>query len=55
MLGGDKRFSFHTDMFIVKSLFKLPEFICPFAMSDKGLFDFYSNTKLSESSDMTKS
>ena len=30
-------------------------FICIFAMPDEVLFDYYSNTKLSESSDMVKS
>ena len=30
-------------------------FICIFTMSDEVLFDYYSNTKLSESSDMAKS
>ena len=31
------------------------DFICIFVMSDEVLFDYYSNTKLSESSDMAKS
>ena len=31
------------------------DFICIFAMPDEVLFDYYSNTKLSESSDMAKS
>lgn len=31
------------------------DFICIFATPDEDLFDFYSNTKLSESSDMAKS
>ena len=30
------------------------DFICIFAMPDEVLFDYYSNTKLSESSDMAK-
>lgn len=30
------------------------DFICTFAMPDEDLFDFYCNTKLSESSDMAK-
>ena len=30
------------------------DFICIFAMLDEVLFDYYSNTKLSESSDMAK-
>lgn len=29
------------------------DYICIFAMSDEVLFDFYCNTKLSESSGMT--
>ena len=31
------------------------DFICIFAMPDEVLFDYYCNTKLSESSDMAKS
>ena len=31
------------------------DLICIFAMPDEVLFDYYSNTKLSESSDMAKS
>ena len=31
------------------------DFICIFAMPDEVLFDYYSNTKLSESSDIAKS
>lgn len=31
------------------------DFICIFAMPDEVLFDYYSNTKLSEFSDMAKS
>lgn len=31
------------------------DFICIFAMPDEDLFDFYCNTKLSESYDMAKS
>ena len=31
------------------------DLICIFAMSEEVLFDYYSNTKLSESSDMAKS
>ena len=30
------------------------DFICIFAMPDEVLFDYYSNTKLSESSDIAK-
>ena len=30
------------------------DFICTFTMPDEDLFDFYSYTKLSESSDMAK-
>lgn len=30
------------------------DFICIFVMPDEVLFDYYSDTKLSESSDMTK-